>query len=321
MQIILQPCASPVAKKHLKHTIFNSELKLSSIKPFLNEKDHNNLFQMYRTNQIMIWGVTEPSKTKWERINKGDCVFLSGNGRISKVATITYKIANPELAEFLWGKDEQKRPWKYIYFLDELYNVNIPYETFNKIVGYSVKNVIQGFTVLSQEKSDKLIDFFCLESERYINNILTDEEYKKTIIAQKKQKFNTGVNIEQKTFRRAEQGYLREKLFGNKFTEKCSICGRELPIEFLWCSHIKKRSMCSLEELLDFDNIVTPMCKLGCDDLFEKGFIGVKDGFITILKETYNGTLDSYMKELEGRKCATFSENNKKYYDWHNSNS
>ena len=49
----------------------------------------------------------------------------------------------------------------------------------------------------------------------------------------------------------------------------------------VWCSHIKKRRHCTNEEQVN-RNVVMPMCKFGCDELFERGYIYVEEGEIKI---------------------------------------
>lgn len=58
----------------------------------------------------------------------------------------------------------------------------------------------------------------------------------------------------------------------------CGICNKEYPINLLITAHIKKQTHCTFEEKLDYKNIVMPMCKMGCDDLYEKGYIFIRDG-------------------------------------------
>ena len=77
---------------------------------------------------------------------------------------------------------------------------------------------------------------------------------------------------------RREQALLRAYLMNGNATEECSICRRTLPENMLVASHIKMRSHCTNDEKLDFDNVAMIMCKLGCDDLFEKGYIVVQSG-------------------------------------------
>lgn len=63
--------------------------------------------------------------------------------------------------------------------------------------------------------------------------------------------------------------------------------------------------------------IVTAMCKLGCDDLYEKGYIGVEKGKIVIIKKSGNKWIDTYLSEVEGKSCLDYNEENKNYYNAH----
>ena len=66
-------------------------------------------------------------------------------------------------------------------------------------------------------------------------------------------------------------------------------------------AHIKKRSFSSTEEKLDYKNIVMPMCKFGCDELYEKGYIIIKDGQVVINKTPITESIKIYL-----HKCYHF---------------
>ena len=116
---------------------------------------------------------------------------------------------------------------------------------------------------------------------------------------------------------RKEQRKLRELHLKNRKTATCSICGSELPSNLLVAAHIKKRSKCSLDEKKDLANIATPMCVLGCDALFEKGYIGVNEGKVASIKPAQTNHAKSHISMLEGESCKDWTEENKKYYYWH----
>lgn len=59
------------------------------------------------------------------------------------------------------------------------------------------------------------------------------------------------------------------------------------------------------------------MCKFGCDELYEKGYISVKDGKVVAIKYTNSDVVNSKIKNLEGRLVLNYNKNNKKYYDQH----
>lgn len=74
---------------------------------------------------------------------------------------------------------------------------------------------------------------------------------------------------------RREQSHLRQQLLKGQHTAKCAICGKELPARLLIAGHIKPRNKCTEEERRDFDAAAMLVCALGCDPLFEWGYIVV----------------------------------------------
>tara|TARA_B100000963_G_C22565190_1_gene643318 strand:+ start:455 stop:1408 length:954 start_codon:yes stop_codon:yes gene_type:complete len=309
--IILQPSGNKDAREHFNDTI-EFPVKLSKIEKFLNQKEKDTLQQIYANSECRIWGVTAGGNniTKWQRIQKGDVTLFSKDGSIYASAVTTYKTHNKELAAFLWDYNSKGETWEYVYFLDEVRNHNIPYVNFNNAVGYKENYIIQGFGVLDKIKSKKVFDEFGLESSTYIENVdeITYSEIALTI-NETEQEFTAK--------RRLEQGYLRKKLFKNRTVSNCSCCGKEFPVSMLWCSHIKKRSKCTDEEKRDY-NVVLPMCRFGCDELFEKGYIAVNsDGKIIQIKKTDNINVLNYINELINLKCIDFNQLNSKYFEWH----
>ena len=109
-------------------------------------------------------------------------------------------------------------------------------------------------------------------------------------------------------------GRLRQRLLGVKEAARCIICGRELPVNLLIAAYIKRRSACTMEERLDFENIAAPMCLLGCGALFERGLIyATHQGWQ--LAETLPASLKDQVVLTEGREFIT--DDNKKYFEWH----
>jgi len=73
-----------------------------------------------------------------------------------------------------------------------------------------------------------------------------------------------------RTQSRKEQGILRAILFRDAHEAECAICQKTLPTDLMVAAHIKPRSKCSVSERKN-PNVVMPICKVGCDDFFEKG--------------------------------------------------
>lgn len=119
---------------------------------------------------------------------------------------------------------------------------------------------------------------------------------------------------------RKEQALLRALLLQGRDTANCTICGELFPRDLLVAAHIKKRSACDEDEKSDFDAIVTLMCKLGCDDLYEKGYIYVQNGKVHKRKKTgITPYLKEYISKLEGNAVSDWEES-ADYYAWHMDN-
>lgn len=119
------------------------------------------------------------------------------------------------------------------------------------------------------------------------------------------------------SYSRKEQVILRGILFKDKNEAQCSICHKNLPVNLMVAAHIKPRSKCNLNERKD-SNIVMPVCKVGCDDYFEKGYITVdNNGFININKKMYlTSELISLLKEIDGKKCTHFNKSTESFFKY-----
>ncbi|MED3917993.1 hypothetical protein [Priestia megaterium] len=91
-----------------------------------------------------------------------------------------------------------------------------------------------------------MLDYFDLKSETAIQPI-SKSDYNESI----ENLDGQSIDSEGKTKNRAEQGFLRNSLFGNEKIAECGICGKVYPISFLVAAHIKKRSFYSNEKKLD----------------------------------------------------------------------
>ena len=118
---------------------------------------------------------------------------------------------------------------------------------------------------------------------------------------------------------RREQRLLRRALGLGGGSHQCALCGRELPDGLLVAAHIKKRSKCSHEEKIDIPAVAMIACALGCDALFEHGYVVVNDeGIIEITGRVAEGThLHDVAQRLEGRTVVGPSKDSDRYFRWH----
>ena len=319
-KVILQPSGNKDAREHYVDTIQNS-VNLKSIKPHISNTEYNVLQEIYPSGECKVWGVTPGGHniTSWNKIERGDVTLFSKEGAIYSSAVTTFKLHSPSLASMLWDYDSKGQTWEYIYFLDEIKNLNIPYIDFNRSVYkkdgelYKDNFVIQGFSVLDEYQCRLFFERYDLESEIFIEETSKDDAEQALNRLEGLQDSETEIT----SLRRKEQGYLRKLLFGRKTIDICACCNKELPVSLLVTAHIKKRALCNLTEKLD-KYIVIPMCKLGCDEIFEKGYISVKEGkFISLNKTPSTHHLNSYIQEVNGNNCNYYNDNTISYFDWH----
>jgi len=116
---------------------------------------------------------------------------------------------------------------------------------------------------------------------------------------------------------RKEQGILRGILFKGASEAKCAICHRTVPTDLMVAAHIKPRSKCSTSERKN-PNVVMPVCKVGCDDFFEKGYLIVDQGGVIQINEQmkYSDELKALLSELEGKRCTYFSQETEGFFSY-----
>jgi hypothetical protein len=121
---------------------------------------------------------------------------------------------------------------------------------------------------------------------------------------------------------RGEQAVLRKAVLGTAPTAECALCGKTYPTSLLRAAHIKPRSVCSDDERRDLASIAMPACLLGCDALFEDGYVSVDAaGLVTSSGEhDLPQALADRVAELVDRQCGAFDQGSADYFEWHRIN-
>ena len=322
MRAILQPTGNSDAKKHFVDTILNP-VSVAQILSQIPSEDSARLKATFGNREsIPTWGVTAGKKgvniKKWERIQSGDLALFSRGKKIFASSFVADKIHAPKLAADLWQTNSDGETWEYIYFLDELAPLDVTYQTFNKIIGYKDRNVIQGFNVLDAAKSLLLSDSLELVSSRYQPD-LSIVDYQKQLQDRLAKTLTT--DGQRLAVTRLEQAAIRRSLFNGADQGICCICGRHFSVDFLYASHIKKRSACSIDERLDFLNVAAPMCSAGCDTLFERGYITISE-IGAIVKGPHEAAsigVSGLVSSVVGKTCPAWSSHSEIYFKWHRS--
>ncbi|WP_456272633.1 HNH endonuclease [Bacillus sp. AK031] len=314
----LQPASATnkVAQKNLKLTIYKRapEELITSFIPSKTKREY--LKKISNGKGFYVWGVRSGVYNQWTKLSRGDHVMFASKGNFFLWGTVVITLHSPDLARQLWP-DSDDESFEYIYIMAEVNKMSFDVVDFNKLLGYSLNNRVQGFQVLDMEKSKKIINA-CGFDSNLIQPWLNKKSFEQEIDWLEKQS-SLDTNRNQKG--RIEQAYLRSYLFGNKTTGECCICKREFPLSGLITAHIKKRSECTIEEKKDV-NVVAPMCR-SCDIWFENGYISVNTaGNIVCINDNQTdkvvtGDLLDELSNIQGKRCSYWKEENKKYFHWH----
>ncbi|MRG48582.1 HNH endonuclease [Chitinophaga sp. SYP-B3965] len=315
-KIILQPCANLIAQSNFRNTIENS-VSLRKVLPFVTPEEAKELRKFYPSGKLQVWGVQPRNglnEKKWTRITRGDIALFSKNKTIFTTGIVTLTLHNKALAEALWGNSDIGDTWEYIYFLTDIKTTDIAVRRINKAARYNaVDKQIQGFNVLDEEKSQRVLKALKMPAGAPVNEV----SKKRFLEVERRLSKLTGTNVKVLVDMRVEQQYLKQLLFRDKHIGTCGICNKVYPVSLLRASHIKKRSKCILKERIN-RNIVMPMCIMGCDGLYEEGYISVRKGKVVNMKKTpVTEAVNSLLSSLTGNKCSFYNESTKAFFDWH----
>jgi hypothetical protein len=147
--------------------------------------------------------------------------------------------------------------------------------------GYSKPNIdkaiLNSVLIFANKSVRKSYTYTLLKNEAFANDAIHDRymQYKEKLLIVCAE----GTDIEGQSFVRKEQQILRQWLFEDKNYENCAICCNKFSVDSLVAAHKKPRSECSFNERVD-PYVVMPLCKFGCDYLYEIRQIEINDGVI-----------------------------------------
>jgi len=309
-RLIYQPCSDDLARKNLQTTILNP-VSLHEIADLLTPEMRVELGEIFPDGKLYIWGLASPrTENSWLALEPGDTVIFNTKTVVTVSACFTHRTKNRSLALRLWGWADAKteRTWENIYFVADVRHHAI---RFKKIQQHIDSRHDRSFYRYSEQQSTAIFERFPELDREWIPSDLTLDQARQEI----QDTTTDGLGIRPT---RLEHRYIVRHLFQGKPTGHCCICLNEYPRHLLVAAHIKKRSACNTKEKLDIENIAIPMCRLGCDPLFEHGYIAVKNG--KVVKHPSREMTEAtalYVDGIIGQKVTGWNRKNRKYFDWH----
>ena len=318
MRLHLVPCGDKFAREHYVDT----NEKLVPKQTIINFSNNQEINQSLQDDFYACWGVTNGKKdvnfNQWSKMKKGDICIMYRDKTFFSAGKIITSFKNPQLAEHLWKTNEEGETWENMFLIDEVKKTNIPVKSLINLMGYKEKFVVQRYMSYSEDISELIVeelDLINWNSPFYTSDCETEEEKKKRI-QEALQKLDKTDSKSHTSKQRIEQQLLREFHVGVKETT-CSLCHKKLPNELIVAGHIWERHKIKDEEIRKDPDIVMPVCKLGCDELFEKGFIVVGETGNIIPDNRYieSEPLIEFAQQYNGKKCLHFNEKTKRFFN------
>lgn len=308
-RVIYQPCSDLVARKNLQTTILNP-VPFHEIEDLLEDELRATLSAAYPKGKLFIWGLASPvTRNAWLSMQTGDTVIFNTETVVTVSARFTHRTHNRKLALRLWGwaDEANESTWENIYFVTDVRHHAIRFESIQSLVGRWQNRPFFRYT---EAESSTILEHFSELNHNSVSEVSLDEARQDI-----QDHLTDGIGSRPT---RLEHKYIVRHLFQNKPSGHCCICLNEYPRHLLVAAHIKKRSACSTKEKLDIENIAAPMCRLGCDPLFEHGYLAVREGKVVKhpSREMTKAT-ENYVEQLIGKQVLGWSTKNRKYYDWH----
>lgn len=165
---------------------------------------------------------------------------------------------------------------------------------------------------LSEDVGTKLLELANIDPSKALRDIAA-EEFDEPLLGGSLEETDILVLANQ----RAEQRFLRTTLL-RSFPAQCAMCHRMFPENLPVAGHIKPRRACSHEERLDYINVAMLVCVLGCDSLYEKGYLGVDSmGRIVIGSGQSAGAANGILSSLADNQCLRHNEKTGAHFAWH----
>jgi len=142
--IFLAPRSGKKSAEHFRKTIQYGFQK-RDIESHLSEEDKQALEER---DIVYIWGNRGEGRRPWAKMEKADYVFFYQEGKITWIGELLYKTHNKPLADALWEQyveGDKRESYEYVFFLENLREVEIDYALLKDFAGYKPNAVVFGF--------------------------------------------------------------------------------------------------------------------------------------------------------------------------------
>lgn len=149
---------APAAEENLRKTIKRS-IGFASIENLLTDKDKQIIKSSVSNPSVLnCWAMTENNRAKYNEMSPGDIVIFSvkDTGKFLYLGKVVAKIENENIGKSQWDFVPTK-PWKLIYFLEGIKNINIDRTKLVVALGYNKNYVVPGVIKVNPVARDTVL--------------------------------------------------------------------------------------------------------------------------------------------------------------------
>lgn len=154
------PPGNPEAMVHYEDTI-KKRVTQDRIFRYIGSSLQTTLKNVFGNKPIAVWGSRsgEQNRSRYEKMQAGDDILIVEGGIIKLLGKVAEKTINPDLSRELWKNliGETVEGWDLIYFIANPVEINLSFNDFKRLFGYSPDWSLRGFTSISE---DKLTEFY-----------------------------------------------------------------------------------------------------------------------------------------------------------------
>jgi len=165
----LEPSSSSSLPKSIEGVISHNR-----ISKFLKPKENEKLKEIFPDQKIRLWGTR--LKKVWELMKIGDFVLFYKRSYYIAIAKVAFKVENEALARMIWEEFYEGMPWKYIFFIDEYYGLNLHCNALNEIAGYDKNFRPQGFMRVRLSASKKILQEIIYKTKASSYSVLRERK-------------------------------------------------------------------------------------------------------------------------------------------------
>ncbi|GAA4842303.1 hypothetical protein GCM10025787_24440 [Saccharopolyspora rosea] len=158
--VLIQPCANPVARRNWRKTI-DQEITFSSA-PYaaaLTASELGELTSLHSGGAAMFWGRTSFHDKAMSSVRTGDVVLFTWRNHIRAIGTVGASFRNPEFGDLLWHEPGDEERFPNVFSLLDVVEAELHYSVLWNVPGIEHGDVFrQGRVITDLRLVDDILD-------------------------------------------------------------------------------------------------------------------------------------------------------------------